>query len=280
MLDVMYGSLHLRGVGVPEVVVDRPTELVVEVVSTRKLSGCPQCGRSCRRWMTVADGRSVILRSAAGGRCWPLQSRSMTYFYNVIITRKSNPSEDVIKLDLLETELQERIMTPYYEGSTIVIRGIQIDHTDIEQIRIYVTDTHSDFVRPKIAQEFRDSGVIFAGSLEPYVAQRGDDVTDAYITSPPGSRPSYRYRDDPKPTQDSGPKQEVPAPDPKKVFVVHGRNSKAREALFHFLYSIGLDPLEWSESRRLTGKPQPYVGEILQTAFATARAVVVLMTPG
>ena len=39
--DVMRVRLHLRGVGVTGVVVDTPAELVVEVVSVRKLSSCP-----------------------------------------------------------------------------------------------------------------------------------------------------------------------------------------------------------------------------------------------
>ena len=47
--DVMRVRLHLRGVRVTEVVVDTPTELVVGVVSTKKLSKCPGCGRSCPR---------------------------------------------------------------------------------------------------------------------------------------------------------------------------------------------------------------------------------------
>ena len=47
--DVMRVRLHLRGVRVTEVVVDTPTELVVGVVATKKVSGCPGCGRSCRR---------------------------------------------------------------------------------------------------------------------------------------------------------------------------------------------------------------------------------------
>ena len=46
--DVMRVRLHLRGVRVTEVVVDAPTELVVGVVATKKLSECPGCGRSCR----------------------------------------------------------------------------------------------------------------------------------------------------------------------------------------------------------------------------------------
>ena len=45
------------------------------------------------------------------------------------------------------------------------------------------------------------------------------------------------------------------------------------------MQSIGLHPLEWSEAVRSTGKPSPYVGEILDAAFSRAHAVVVLLTP-
>ena len=51
--DLMSVRLHLRGDRVTGVVVDIPGEFVVGVVSTRKLSSCPFCGRSCRR---VHDG--------------------------------------------------------------------------------------------------------------------------------------------------------------------------------------------------------------------------------
>ena len=64
-----------------------------------------------------------------------------------------------------------------------------------------------------------------------------------------------------------------------QVFVVHGRNQKAREAMFTFLRTIGLHPLEWNEAVRATGKTMPYIGEILDAAFTQAGAVVVLMTP-
>ena len=64
-----------------------------------------------------------------------------------------------------------------------------------------------------------------------------------------------------------------------QAFVVHGRNQKARDAMFTFLRTIGLHPLEWNEAVRATGKPMPYIGEILDAAFAQAGAVVVLMTP-
>ena len=64
-----------------------------------------------------------------------------------------------------------------------------------------------------------------------------------------------------------------------QVFVVHGRNKTARDAMFTYLRTIGLHPLEWNEAVRATGKPMPYIGEILDAAFAEAGAVVVLMTP-
>lgn len=67
--------------------------------------------------------------------------------------------------------------------------------------------------------------------------------------------------------------------DPRKVFVVYGRNLKARKALFEFLRAIDLRPMEWSEIVAATGKGAPYIGEILDKAFFEAQAVVVLMTP-
>ena len=55
--DVMSVRLHLRGVRVTEVVVDTPSELIVG--ATKNLSGCPGCGRSCRR---VHDRRQRQIR--------------------------------------------------------------------------------------------------------------------------------------------------------------------------------------------------------------------------
>lgn len=67
--------------------------------------------------------------------------------------------------------------------------------------------------------------------------------------------------------------------DPRKVFVIHGRNELARKALFEFLRALGLDPIEWSQAITMTGKGSPYIGEVLDAAFGAAQAVVVLQTP-
>ena len=67
--------------------------------------------------------------------------------------------------------------------------------------------------------------------------------------------------------------------DQKTVFVVHGRNGAARDGVFEFLRSLGLRPLEWSQAVQLTGTGAPYIGDVLDHAFAAAQAVVVLLTP-
>jgi predicted nucleotide-binding protein len=67
--------------------------------------------------------------------------------------------------------------------------------------------------------------------------------------------------------------------DGKTVFVVHGRNLEMRDSMFNFLRTIGLKPLEWTKAIETTGKPSPFIGEILDMAFNKAQAVVILMTP-
>lgn len=63
------------------------------------------------------------------------------------------------------------------------------------------------------------------------------------------------------------------------VFVVHGRNLKLRDAMFTFLRSVGLRPLEWTQIIKMSKKATPYVGALLEAAFREAAAVVVLITP-
>lgn len=68
-------------------------------------------------------------------------------------------------------------------------------------------------------------------------------------------------------------------PGGKKVFVVHGRDEARRKAIFSFLRSLGLSPIEWQHALKATGKASPYIGEVLDQAFRDAAAVVVLITP-
>jgi hypothetical protein len=66
--------------------------------------------------------------------------------------------------------------------------------------------------------------------------------------------------------------------DPRTVFVVYGRNSKARIAVFDFLRSIDLAPMEWEQVIAATGKPSPFIGEALEAGFSIAQAAVAVLT--
>jgi hypothetical protein len=72
------------------------------------------------------------------------------------------------------------------------------------------------------------------------------------------------------------------APDPRSVFIVHGRNLVARDALQSFLTSAGLKPIPWEAAAAKAGEKNktanPFIGQILDAGFDMAQAVVVLLT--
>jgi len=139
-------------------------------------------------------------------------------------------------------------------------------------VRINFTDESAAELAPIVKAERLRSRTVTPISDEWYIAAKGRDVTDDLITGPPGSglaTAPVASGADPIPN----------SPDPRSVFVVHGRNQEARNAVFSFLRALGLQPIEWNEAVLATGRPTPYVGEVLDAAFARAQTVLVLMTP-
>jgi len=63
------------------------------------------------------------------------------------------------------------------------------------------------------------------------------------------------------------------------VFVVHGRDEQAANALFGFLEALGLHPLGWETLVEATGTASPYLRDVIVTGIGMAQAAVVLMTP-
>ena len=196
-------------------------------------------------------------------------------YHHICITQKSDRSNVEVRLDLTREELEERFLAPYRKGLPIVIRGKSIQKEDIERIRISKTDQDSNHVGKVVAEERRRriaNGILDIGgpSTAERIANKGEEVTDEFITAPPGTESRSITKSS----------QEVrPAAGAREVFIVHGRNLAARDALFEFLRSVDLHPLEWSEAISATGKASPYIGEILDAAFSSAHAVVVLFTP-
>src|SRR6266702_1441232 len=72
--------------------------------------------------------------------------------------------------------------------------------------------------------------------------------------------------------------QESSYTNPRKVFVIHGRNKKINKHLFAFLNVIGLSPISWRDAVGYTNNSAPYIGEVLEAFLRQAQAVVVLLT--
>jgi predicted nucleotide-binding protein len=65
---------------------------------------------------------------------------------------------------------------------------------------------------------------------------------------------------------------------PKKVFVVHGRDAERRNIINNFLSEVDLSSMNWEEAVNCTGKPSPTISEIISVAFTQVQAVIVLFT--
>ena len=178
----------------------------------------------------------------------------MSNLYHVSITSKSLPStrnRHEREHNLSFEDLEKRFLIPYRTGKSLFINGRTIRLDDLERIRIFETEHNLG----------RNAQVDW---------QTIPDVTSKFITEPPVLTP----------VTTGGIGQTLrPPTDAREIFVVHGRNLAARDALFEFLRSIDLHPLEWVEAVSATGKPSPYIGEILDAAFSRAHAVLVLFTP-
>ncbi|MFI5958417.1 TIR domain-containing protein [Cryptosporangium sp. NPDC051539] len=65
----------------------------------------------------------------------------------------------------------------------------------------------------------------------------------------------------------------------RRVFVVHGRDNQARQAVNGFLRALDLHPLDWEEVVKRTGKMMPSLIDALHEAFRDIQAAIILATP-
>ena len=186
------------------------------------------------------------------------------FLYNVRIRFKVQHRRATFKLGITQQELEDSVVTPFHKGGTIIIDGRIIAIADIDRITIKrvarVPRKSTIFIRAMDRMFHPDEPNMF------YLS--GLDVTEEFISSSPGKK-AVAVREV---AREMGRSVDI-----REVFVVHGRNSAARNALFDFLRAIDLHPVEWSEATKATGKGSPYVGEILE-AISHAQAVVVLFT--
>ena len=162
-------------------------------------------------------------------------------------------------LDLTREQALLLIIRPWLTDRPIIVNGKRIAYQDIRRLRVNVTDEVSGHYRRAAEERYSEAS---SRSIEWYVADAGRDVTNELIEA------GVSNHREPRPSTDA-----------REVFVVHGRNISARNAMFEFLNAIGLHPLEWSEAVQSTGQASPYIGDILEAAFSRAHAVIVLMSP-
>lgn len=67
-------------------------------------------------------------------------------------------------------------------------------------------------------------------------------------------------------------------PDPKKVFIIHGRNTKARVAIEHFVKALGLVPIDFDELAASQGG-SVFIGDIVRAGLRQAQGIIALFTP-
>jgi hypothetical protein len=114
--------------------------------------------------------------------------------YHVRVSTKSSPSFDEVRLDLSQEQLEKAFLRPYREGRPIVVSGRTIFLTDLVRLLITQTDETSSDLRPLVEAEERNSAVVAGLPIEWLIAEKGRDVTDEFITEPPGSAVDHQDR--------------------------------------------------------------------------------------
>jgi predicted nucleotide-binding protein len=182
--------------------------------------------------------------------------------YHVRINFKDSYQE-FYALDKDADWIEQRIAEPIRKGRDAFIDGQVISWPDIREIHIVQTEPAST------PPDATASGLVFPdiARWNP-ISSIGLDVTEQFITGPPGTGP----RADPSVAT-------IFAANRKAVMVIYGHDKEANTALFDWLRAIGLQPQEWSQLIHATGNASPYIGQVLDKALQNVQAVIAYFTP-
>lgn len=198
--------------------------------------------------------------------------------YHVRITIESESSDET-KVDLSFDELDRLVLEPYRTGRPITINGRTISLGSIDRIRISKSEEPASSVFPRLEAEDQASSVLFIGGpdYEWRAADCFEDVTDEFITGPPGSISPTTAAVQSRADDDRAEDEATAAGN--RVFVVSGRDHTARRAITSLLQALGLIVVEWEHAVAKTGLPNPYVGDVVEAGLRMASAAVVIITP-
>lgn len=191
-------------------------------------------------------------------------------FYHVRIRPKGAGSDrqDVLLLDKNADWIEEHIAAPRRQGRDIFISGQIYSWDTIDQIHITETGEAAELLIPRLrlSKRFRSA---YLGLPDGWaVAHEGREVTEQFITGPPGTGPRADSKE-----------ATTYAANRKAIMVIYGHDTQANTAIFDYLRAIGLQPREWGQLIQASGSGSPYIGQVLDRAFQDAQAVVALFTP-
>jgi predicted nucleotide-binding protein len=119
-----------------------------------------------------------------------------------------------------------------------------------------------------------------AGKLENWLKGRGyvEGMTQSHIAITAEAVDAVEELDEQDAAVPAAEERPAMALDPKKVFIIYGRNVKAYEAMRDFLRALGLQPSGFNKMVEEAGG-SPYVGDVIKNAMAESQAMVALFTP-
>jgi Predicted nucleotide-binding protein containing TIR-like domain len=200
-------------------------------------------------------------------------------FYHVRIGVQGQ-RHDEVKNDIDEGVLETQFLAPYRAGKPITINGRVVRPDQLVRINISVSDVPAEQIIQQLRLEDRSSSVFAVGgpSYEWRAARRAKDVTDQFITGPPGAEiPSTPSSDTSSSYTD---KWEISGPgDKRSVFIVSGRDNEATAGIVHVLRAMNLRIVEWTHAVLRTGVPNPYTGDVVVTGLRMADTAIVIITP-
>jgi predicted nucleotide-binding protein len=147
--------------------------------------------------------------------------------------------------------ITERIVEPWNRGDFMVLNG---EHWNPREVQVTIFESNDDVDHSGRSVQAWNAMV-----------KNGVARTDDFLKEPAGAAATSDVVE--------------LATDRRAVMVVHGRNDVIRKSMFELLRAIDLRPLEWSELVGAASTGAPYIGDVLDEAFARAQAVIVLSTP-
>jgi hypothetical protein len=177
---------------------------------------------------------------------------------------------DEVKTDISDEVLESQFLSPYRTAQPITINGRSIPSASIQRIRITTSEVPISDIIERVKVEERASQAIVLGgpSYAWRAASKADDVTDQFITGPPGMSSAPLPSTEPaEPDHSTSQPSSRGASLPNSVFIVTGRDSDATAALVATIRSLGIQIVEWSRLLRRRAFPAHTLVKSLQLAY-------------